>query len=176
LPLDIKQRELYLLFRSYEGYEGSIVRITSKAGKPPAPVGFVTFTSRATADKARLSLQGVKFDPFDSIPLRLEFARANTKAKFNPWSNNSGNNYNGQLNWSSNSSMVGGTNGNFIQPAAPATILGRQIGDFVGGNMVAATISNAAEGQFDGQGVIQHVPAYVPVPAMQSFRKIQKII
>uniref|UniRef100_A0ACB8ESC1 Uncharacterized protein n=1 Tax=Sphaerodactylus townsendi TaxID=933632 RepID=A0ACB8ESC1_9SAUR len=30
LPLDIKPRELYLLFRPFKGYEGSLIKLTSK--------------------------------------------------------------------------------------------------------------------------------------------------
>lgn len=33
LPMDAKPRELYLLFRAYEGYEGSLLKVTSKNGK-----------------------------------------------------------------------------------------------------------------------------------------------
>merc|ERR1711936_859161 len=64
LPMDTKPRELYLLFRAYEGYEGSLLKVTSKNGKTASPVGFVTFTSRASAEAAKQDLQqGVRFDP-----------------------------------------------------------------------------------------------------------------
>nr|XP_048312518.1 RNA-binding protein with multiple splicing isoform X4 [Myodes glareolus] len=53
LPLDIKPRELYLLFRPFKGYEGSLIKLTSK--------------------------QGIRFDPEIPQTLRLEFAKANTK-------------------------------------------------------------------------------------------------
>ncbi|XP_052418297.1 RNA-binding protein, mRNA-processing factor 2a-like isoform X3 [Carassius gibelio] len=53
LPTDIKSRELYLLFRPFKGYEGSLIKLTSK--------------------------QGVRFDPENPQTLRLEFAKANTK-------------------------------------------------------------------------------------------------
>ncbi|EJW79694.1 hypothetical protein WUBG_09397 [Wuchereria bancrofti] len=44
LPMDAKQRELYLLFRSCRGYENSLLRITqSKDGGIASPVGFVYF-------------------------------------------------------------------------------------------------------------------------------------
>lgn len=33
LPMDAKPRELYLLFRAYQGYEGSLLKVTSKNGK-----------------------------------------------------------------------------------------------------------------------------------------------
>ncbi|KAL1270379.1 hypothetical protein QQF64_029395 [Cirrhinus molitorella] len=74
LPLDIKPRELYLLFRPFQGYEGSLIKFTSKQ-----PVGFVSFDSRSEADAAKNALNGVRFDPDIPQTLRLEFAKANTK-------------------------------------------------------------------------------------------------
>ncbi|TSL54328.1 RNA-binding protein with multiple splicing [Bagarius yarrelli] len=74
LPLDIKPRELYLLFRPFKGYEGSLIKLTSKQ-----PVGFVSFDSRAEAEAAKNALNGVRFDPEIPQTLRLEFAKANTK-------------------------------------------------------------------------------------------------
>lgn len=80
LPMDTKPRELYLLFRAYEGYEGSLLKVTSKNGKTASPVGFVTFTSRASAEAAKQDLQqGVRFDPDLPQTIRLEFAKSNTK-------------------------------------------------------------------------------------------------
>lgn len=80
LPMDAKPRELYLLFRAYEGYEGSLLKITSKNGKTSSPVGFVTFQSRADAEAAKQDLQqGVRFDPDMPQTIRLEFAKSNTK-------------------------------------------------------------------------------------------------
>lgn len=55
--MDAKPRELYLLFRAYKGYEGSLLKVTSKNGKTSSPVGFVTFTTRAGADAAKQDLQ-----------------------------------------------------------------------------------------------------------------------
>lgn len=57
LPMDTKPRELYLLFRAYEGYEGSLLKVTSKNGKTASPVGFVTFHTRAGAEAAKQDLQ-----------------------------------------------------------------------------------------------------------------------
>ncbi|KAM9142469.1 RNA-binding protein with multiple splicing isoform 1-T1 [Pangshura tecta] len=74
LPLDIKPRELYLLFRPFKGYEGSLIKLTSKQ-----PVGFVSFDSRSEAEAAKNSLNGIRFDPEIPQTLRLEFAKANTK-------------------------------------------------------------------------------------------------
>uniref|UniRef100_A0A6G1SCZ2 Protein couch potato n=1 Tax=Aceria tosichella TaxID=561515 RepID=A0A6G1SCZ2_9ACAR len=79
LPMDAKPRELYLLFRAYKGYENSLLKVTSKDGKSASPVGFVTFSSRARAEAAKLDLQGVRFDPDLPQPIRLEFAKSNTK-------------------------------------------------------------------------------------------------
>ncbi|XP_021954806.1 cell wall integrity protein scw1 isoform X2 [Folsomia candida] len=80
LPMDAKPRELYLLFRGYDGYEGSQLKVTSKNGKTSSPVGFVTFTSRSEAEAAKQVLQGVQFDPDLPQTIRLEFAKSNTKA------------------------------------------------------------------------------------------------
>ncbi|CAC5422919.1 RNA-binding protein with multiple splicing 2,RNA-binding protein with multiple splicing,Protein couch potato [Mytilus coruscus] len=79
LPMDAKPRELYLLFRAYKGYEGSLLKVTNKNGKNTSPVGFVTFSSRAAAEVAKQDLQGVRFDPDLPQTLRLEFAKSNTK-------------------------------------------------------------------------------------------------
>lgn len=79
LPMDAKPRELYLLFRGYKGYEGSLLKVTGKNGKSTSPVGFVTFNSRCAAEAAKQDLQGVRFDPDLPQTLRLEFAKSNTK-------------------------------------------------------------------------------------------------
>ena len=39
-----------------QGYEGSLLKVTSKNGKTASPVGFVTFNSRAGADAAKQDL------------------------------------------------------------------------------------------------------------------------
>jgi hypothetical protein len=79
LPMDAKPRELYLLFRSFKGYENSLVKMTGKNGKNTSPVGFITFNSRSDAEVARQELQGTRFDPDLPQTLRLEFAKSNTK-------------------------------------------------------------------------------------------------
>lgn len=79
LPIDVKPREIYLLFRGFKGYEGSLLKLTDKQGKTQSPVAFVTFENREQAEEAKASLQGVRFDPDASLTLRLEFARSNTK-------------------------------------------------------------------------------------------------
>ncbi|XP_056595619.1 RNA-binding protein, mRNA-processing factor 2a isoform X1 [Triplophysa dalaica] len=81
LPVDIKPRELYLLFRPFKGYEGSLIKLTSKQDTWYGfqPVGFVTFDSRSGAEAAKNALNGIRFDPESPQTLRLEFAKANTK-------------------------------------------------------------------------------------------------
>uniref|UniRef100_A0AC34PXJ4 RRM domain-containing protein n=1 Tax=Panagrolaimus sp. JU765 TaxID=591449 RepID=A0AC34PXJ4_9BILA len=79
LPMDTKPRELYLLFRAYQGYESSLLKVNNKNGKSSAPVGFVTFATRQDADEAKRRLSGVRFDPEINQPIRLELARSNTK-------------------------------------------------------------------------------------------------
>lgn len=81
LPMDAKPRELYLLFRAYKGFEGSLLKVTNKNGKNLSPVGFVTFSSRTDAESAKQELTGVRFDPDLPQTLRLEFAKSNTKVQ-----------------------------------------------------------------------------------------------
>uniref|UniRef100_A0A3B5KX11 RRM domain-containing protein n=1 Tax=Xiphophorus couchianus TaxID=32473 RepID=A0A3B5KX11_9TELE len=71
LPLDIKPRELYLLFRPF--------KVCLYVLNRWAPVGFVSFDSRSEAEAAKNALNGVRFDPEIPQTLRLEFAKANTK-------------------------------------------------------------------------------------------------
>mmetsp|Transcript_46001 Transcript_46001/g.75033 ORF Transcript_46001/g.75033 Transcript_46001/m.75033 type:complete len:233 (+) Transcript_46001:159-857(+) len=59
LPLDVKSREIYLLFRYYQGFSDSIVNF----GKQP--VAFVVFETQQQALAAKLQLDGIIFDPFD---------------------------------------------------------------------------------------------------------------
>ncbi len=41
----------------FQGYEGSLLKVTSKNGKTSSPVGFVTFNTRAGAEAAKQDLQ-----------------------------------------------------------------------------------------------------------------------
>uniref|UniRef100_A0A8C3FLU1 RNA binding protein, mRNA processing factor 2 n=1 Tax=Chrysemys picta bellii TaxID=8478 RepID=A0A8C3FLU1_CHRPI len=61
LPVDIKPRELYLLFRPFKGYEGSLIKLTSKQ-----PVGFVTFDSRSGAEAAKNALNMRWYPPSEA--------------------------------------------------------------------------------------------------------------
>ncbi|XP_065884092.1 uncharacterized protein [Dysidea avara] len=79
LPMDVRPREIYLLFRTYSGYTGSSLKLMAKHGKIPQPVAFVSFQTRLQALKAKNDLQGVRFDPESNITLRLEFAHANSR-------------------------------------------------------------------------------------------------
>uniref|UniRef100_A0A8B9MRK6 RNA binding protein, mRNA processing factor n=1 Tax=Accipiter nisus TaxID=211598 RepID=A0A8B9MRK6_9AVES len=73
LPLDIKPRELYLLFRPFK------VSDCGEERGAGSPVGFVSFDSRSEAEAAKNALNGIRFDPEIPQTLRLEFAKANTK-------------------------------------------------------------------------------------------------
>ncbi|XP_065187616.1 U1 small nuclear ribonucleoprotein A-like [Sycon ciliatum] len=90
LPLDVKPRELHLLFRSFQGFKGASLKFTGKPTKSPTPVAFVAFDSRQNAEVAKDELQNVRFDPDFSQTLRLEFARANTKVTRKPANPNMG--------------------------------------------------------------------------------------
>eukprot|EP00164_Ancoracysta_twista_P005508 GFYU01007556.1.p1 GENE.GFYU01007556.1~~GFYU01007556.1.p1 ORF type:complete len:355 (+),score=89.21 GFYU01007556.1:183-1247(+) len=76
LPHDVKERELYLLFRTYRGYDSCAIRLTSKA-----PVAFAVFDNAQSAREALDSVQNIAFDPESPVKLRVEFAKANTKPK-----------------------------------------------------------------------------------------------
>ena len=59
-----------LCFFFLQGYEGSFLKlISSKPGKPPQPIAFVSFTSRSLAERALEELQVLytvsahKFEP-----------------------------------------------------------------------------------------------------------------
>ncbi|TRY57586.1 hypothetical protein DNTS_032068 [Danionella cerebrum] len=132
LPTDIKPRELYLLFRPFKGYEGSLIKLTSKQ-----PVGFVTFDSRSGAEAAKnalnglagtshyciplppLCLQGVRFDPENPQTLRLEFAKANTKM--------------------AKSKLMGTPNPTNIHPALGAHFIARDPYDLTGATLIPAS-------------------------------------
>jgi hypothetical protein len=76
-PLDVKEREINLLFRKYPGYEGGFLKMSSTK-----PMAFVTFTDQISALNALNDVQGLLFDP--SLPdsqLQSTLAKHNTKSK-----------------------------------------------------------------------------------------------
>lgn len=79
LPMDTRPREIYLMFRKFNGYQGSILKVQGKEGKTASPVAFVTFENRLQAEVAKSELHGVRFDETVPRTLKIEFARSNTK-------------------------------------------------------------------------------------------------
>lgn len=78
LPDDIKEREIYNLFRTYRGYESCQLKYT---GRGYQIIAFVVFDDQASALVAKDALNGLKFDPASSSTLHIELARANSRAK-----------------------------------------------------------------------------------------------
>lgn len=113
LPVDIKPRELYLLFRPFKGYEGSLIKLTSRQ-----PVGFVIFDSRAGAEAAKNALNGIRFDPENPQTLRLEFAKANTKM--------------------AKSKLIATPNPTNVHPALGAHLIARDPYDLMGAALIPA--------------------------------------
>ncbi|XP_060697763.1 RNA-binding protein with multiple splicing 2-like [Hemiscyllium ocellatum] len=70
LPMDIKPRELYLLFPSFKEYAGLLVKLTSKQ-----PVGFVTLDSSVEA--VMNALNSTLFDSENPQTLCVEFVKVN---------------------------------------------------------------------------------------------------
>lgn len=114
LPVDIKPRELYLLFRPFKGYEGSLIKLTSRQ-----PVGFVIFDSRAGAEAAKNALNGIRFDPENPQTLRLEFAKANTKM--------------------AKSKLIATPNPTSVHPALGAHLIARDPYDLMGAALIPAS-------------------------------------
>eukprot|EP01126_Amoeba_proteus_P057602 TRINITY_DN733_c0_g2_i4.p1 TRINITY_DN733_c0_g2~~TRINITY_DN733_c0_g2_i4.p1 ORF type:complete len:251 (+),score=36.71 TRINITY_DN733_c0_g2_i4:69-821(+) len=77
LPEDVKEREIHNLFRLVPGYEGC--KLNLSAGKQP--VAFASFFDRASAINGQNIFQGIRFDPSLQTPLRVEFAKSNSKTK-----------------------------------------------------------------------------------------------
>lgn len=78
LPNDIKEREIYNLFRTYPGYQSCQLKYT---GRGYQIVAFVVFSDQASALAARESLNGHKFDPELGSTLNIELARTNSRVK-----------------------------------------------------------------------------------------------
>eukprot|EP01124_Arcella_intermedia_P017187 TRINITY_DN23984_c0_g1_i1.p1 TRINITY_DN23984_c0_g1~~TRINITY_DN23984_c0_g1_i1.p1 ORF type:complete len:249 (-),score=17.42 TRINITY_DN23984_c0_g1_i1:118-864(-) len=80
LPLDVKEREIQILCRPFEGYE--FCKIIHKNNQPAA---FVKFSSRATALKACESLQDYVFDlNHPDMVIKVDFAKTDTLKKTSP--------------------------------------------------------------------------------------------
>eukprot|EP01126_Amoeba_proteus_P000665 TRINITY_DN10187_c0_g2_i12.p1 TRINITY_DN10187_c0_g2~~TRINITY_DN10187_c0_g2_i12.p1 ORF type:complete len:249 (-),score=37.37 TRINITY_DN10187_c0_g2_i12:148-894(-) len=77
LPEDVKEREIHNLFRLVPGYEGCKLNLST--GKHP--VAFASFLDRAAARNGQNLFQGIRFDPSLQAPLRVEFAKSNSKIK-----------------------------------------------------------------------------------------------
>eukprot|EP00276_Gloeochaete_wittrockiana_P006728 CAMPEP_0184656686 /NCGR_PEP_ID=MMETSP0308-20130426/16656_1 /TAXON_ID=38269 /ORGANISM="Gloeochaete witrockiana, Strain SAG 46.84" /LENGTH=270 /DNA_ID=CAMNT_0027093923 /DNA_START=165 /DNA_END=977 /DNA_ORIENTATION=+ len=84
LPLDVKPREIYLLFRYFPGYQECSLNF----GKQP--VAFVVFETQAQALAAKTALDNVNFDPESPVKLRIELAKQNSKRKDEHVPGNSG--------------------------------------------------------------------------------------
>jgi len=78
LPTDIKEREIHNLMRFFPGYEGCVLNLNESAGRP---VCFASFQDRNSALRALRVVQDLRFDPNVALPLRVEFAKTNSKAR-----------------------------------------------------------------------------------------------
>lgn len=78
LPTDIKEREIHNLMRFFPGYEGCVLNLNESAGRP---VCFASFQDRNSAFRALRVVQDLRFDPNVPLPLRVEFAKTNSKAR-----------------------------------------------------------------------------------------------
>ncbi|EDV28906.1 uncharacterized protein TRIADDRAFT_52243 [Trichoplax adhaerens] len=106
LPVDVKQRDLHLLFRGLPGYLDSILKTSTKQpghGNKSGPVAFATFETRELANEAKAILQGFQFDPdVTDSHLRVDFAKSNTKSYRSRHNSSNGQNvkntiYNGNI-------------------------------------------------------------------------------
>ncbi|CAM6084672.1 unnamed protein product [Calypogeia fissa] len=78
LPDDIKEREIYNLFRTHKGYESCQLKYS---GRGYQIVAFAVFTDQGSALAAKEALNGLKFDPQTGATLHIELARANSRTK-----------------------------------------------------------------------------------------------
>jgi RNA recognition motif-containing protein len=78
LPADIKEREVHNLMRFFPGYEGCVLNLNETAGRP---VCFASFTDHNSALRALRVVQDLRFDPNVAQPLRVEFAKTNSKTR-----------------------------------------------------------------------------------------------
>ncbi|CAG5099010.1 Oidioi.mRNA.OKI2018_I69.XSR.g16170.t1.cds [Oikopleura dioica] len=88
LPQDVKEREFYLLFQGFSGFECAIVKqpvrnVKLPNNQPLGPVAFLTFASRKDAEQAKDKFHGFALDPsVDNLVMKIEFAKANTKSRY----------------------------------------------------------------------------------------------
>ncbi|MCO5611340.1 hypothetical protein L7F22_065593 [Adiantum nelumboides] len=78
LPDDVKEREIYNLFRAHRGYEACQLKYT---GRGYQIVAFAVFSDQESALAAKDALNETKFDPELSTTLHIELARANSRSK-----------------------------------------------------------------------------------------------
>ncbi|KAI5075318.1 hypothetical protein GOP47_0009394 [Adiantum capillus-veneris] len=78
LPNDIKEREIYNLFRSYPGYESCQLKYT---GRGYQIVAFAVFNDQESALAAKAGLNGHKIDPDLGATLHIELAKSNSRGK-----------------------------------------------------------------------------------------------
>ncbi|KAJ7297434.1 hypothetical protein O6H91_Y384400 [Diphasiastrum complanatum] len=78
LPDDVKEREIYNLFRPHSGYQSCQLKYT---GRGCQLVAFVVFSDHASAVAAKEALNGHTFDPQTGETLHVELARADSRSK-----------------------------------------------------------------------------------------------
>ncbi|KAL3702511.1 hypothetical protein R1sor_020533 [Riccia sorocarpa] len=78
LPDDIKEREIYNLFRIHKGYESCQLKYS---GRGYQIVAFAVFSDQQSALAAKEALNGLKFDPQTGATLHIELARTNSRTK-----------------------------------------------------------------------------------------------
>ncbi|KAH7279264.1 hypothetical protein KP509_37G012600 [Ceratopteris richardii] len=78
LPDDVKEREIYNLFRGQRGYESCQLKYT---GRGYQVVAFAVFVDQQSALAAKDALNETKFDPEVPTTLHIELARANSRSK-----------------------------------------------------------------------------------------------
>eukprot|EP01080_Neovahlkampfia_damariscottae_P003745 gene3745-6633_t len=74
LPLNVREREIYLLFQQCPGYDSSTIKLKAKSA-----VAFVLFDDNKTASNAIDKINGTQFDPDSSNKIKVELAKNNTK-------------------------------------------------------------------------------------------------
>ncbi|XP_057542432.1 uncharacterized protein LOC130820904 isoform X2 [Amaranthus tricolor] len=78
LPEDVKPREIYNLFRDFDGYLSSNLRSPSKNSQPFA---FAVFSDQHSAVTAMHALNGMVFDLEKGSTLYIDLAKSNSRSK-----------------------------------------------------------------------------------------------